>query len=91
MNRQLLDSQGPIPGMTPTQALTVYEVKYGEFGPPTPFNVSSRAKFRVVPPGYYTRTDNETPSGEKKPNMVKMINKYMEESTKRQVEQDEWL
>ncbi|GKC59877.1 hypothetical protein Tco_1087475 [Tanacetum coccineum] len=69
----------------------VDEVKYGEFGRPAPFNVSSRAKFCVVPPGYYTRTDNETPSGEKKPNMVKTINKYMEESTKRQVEQDEWL
>ncbi|GKD97914.1 hypothetical protein Tco_1381811, partial [Tanacetum coccineum] len=165
----LLDSQGPIPGMTPTQALTeiltmtdhsqkwhdgtssrnissssntdglaaviskldklgrdmkklkenvhaiqvgcqicegphidkecplnkevkqVDEVKYGEFGPPAPFNGSSGAKFRVGPPGYYTRTDNQTSSREKKPNLVEMINKYMEDATKRQEEQDEWL
>ncbi|GJW26244.1 reverse transcriptase domain-containing protein [Tanacetum coccineum] len=66
MNRQLLDSQGPIPGMTPAQALTaiqtmadhsqkgshldkecpqnkevksVEEVKYGDFGRPSPFNL----------------------------------------------------
>ncbi|GKB64533.1 cysteine-rich receptor-like protein kinase [Tanacetum coccineum] len=158
MNRQLLDSQGPIPGMTPTQALTeiltmtdhsqkwhdrtssrnissssnteglaaviskldklgcdmkkqkenvhaiqvgcqicegphldkecplnkevkqVNEVKYGEFRPPAPFNGSSGAKFHVGPPGYYTHTDNQTSSGEKKPNLVKTINKYMEDT-----------
>ncbi|GJY00739.1 putative reverse transcriptase domain-containing protein [Tanacetum coccineum] len=56
----------------------VDEVKYGKFGRPVPFNRSSGAKFRVRPSGYYTRTDNQTPSGEKKPNLVKMINKYME-------------
>ncbi|GJY58644.1 hypothetical protein Tco_0458536 [Tanacetum coccineum] len=67
----------------------VDEVKYGEFGCPAPFNGSSGAKFRVGPPGYCTRTDNQTPFGEKKPNLVKMINKYMEEATKRQAEQDE--
>ncbi|GJY09385.1 hypothetical protein Tco_0377570 [Tanacetum coccineum] len=167
--RVLLDSQGPIPGMTPTQALTaiqtmvdhsqkwhdgtssknvssnsdtdglvaviskldnlgrdmkklkenvhaiqvgcqiyegpyldkecplneevkqVDEVKYGEFGRQAPFNGSSGAKFRVGPPGYYTRTDNQTSSREKKPNLVETINKYMEEATKRQAEQDEWL
>ncbi|GJY73952.1 hypothetical protein Tco_0478383, partial [Tanacetum coccineum] len=69
----------------------VDEVKYGEFGRPAPFNRSSGAKFRVGPPGYYTRTDNQTSSGEKKPNLVETINKYMEEATKRQAEQDEWL
>ncbi|GJV84272.1 hypothetical protein Tco_1524170 [Tanacetum coccineum] len=46
------------------------EVKYGEFGRPTPFNGSNRANFYVGPPGYYTRTDNQTPSGEKRPNLV---------------------
>ncbi|GJU40648.1 hypothetical protein Tco_1193605 [Tanacetum coccineum] len=116
-------SKGPIPGMKPTQALTVIlimadhsqkwhdgkssrnvssssdtnrlttvirphldkecplneevkqvdEVKYGEFGLPAPFNGSSGAKFRVGPPGYYTRTDNQTPSGEKNQTWSKQL------------------
>ncbi|GJY21644.1 hypothetical protein Tco_0394210 [Tanacetum coccineum] len=139
MNRQLLDSQGPITGMTPVQALTVIqtmadhsqkwhdgttsrnvgsssssdglaalvskmdnlgrdmkklkeivyaiqvgcqicegphlglrivpteevkqveEVRYGEVGPTTLFNGSNRGKFRVGPPGYYTKTNNCLP------------------------------
>ncbi|GJV13532.1 hypothetical protein Tco_1355073 [Tanacetum coccineum] len=69
----------------------VEEVNYGGFGHPAPFNGSNGTKFRVGSPGYYTRTDNQTPSKEKKPNLVKTINKYMEEDTKRQSEQDEWL
>ncbi|GKA18518.1 hypothetical protein Tco_0698433 [Tanacetum coccineum] len=69
----------------------VEEVKYGEFGHPAPFNESNGAKFRVGPPGYYTHTDNQTPFGEKRPNLVKTINKYMEGAAKRQAEQDEWL
>ncbi|GJZ36540.1 hypothetical protein Tco_0582731 [Tanacetum coccineum] len=69
----------------------VDEVKYGEFGRPVPFNGSSGAKFRVGPPGYYTRINNQTSYREKKPNLVKTINKYMEEATKRQAEQDDWL
>ncbi|GJS94334.1 hypothetical protein Tco_0801302, partial [Tanacetum coccineum] len=69
----------------------VDEVKYSEFGHPTPFNGSIGAKFRVGPPGYYTCTDNQTSYREKKPNLVKMINNYMEEATKRQAEQDKWL
>nr|GEV70009.1 hypothetical protein [Tanacetum cinerariifolium] len=67
------------------------EVNYGEFRCPEPFNRNNGAKFRVGPPGYHTRTDSQTPSGEKRPNLVETINKYMEEATKRQVKQDEWL
>nr|GEY36986.1 hypothetical protein [Tanacetum cinerariifolium] len=145
MNRQLLDSQGPIPRMTPTQAMTtiqtmadhsqkchndilsrslssssntdglaaivrcqickgphidkecplneevkqVKETKYGEFGRPVLFKGNYEAKYRVGPPGYYTRTDNQTPFGEKRPNVIETINKYMEEAAKRQAEQDE--
>ncbi|GKE43027.1 hypothetical protein Tco_1470311 [Tanacetum coccineum] len=162
MNRQLLNSQGPIPEMTPTQALTaiqtmadhsqkwhdrtssrnissnsntdglaviiskldnlgrdmknlkenvhaiqvgcqickgphldkecplneefkqVEDVKYGEFGHPAPFNGSNGTKFHVGPPRYYTRTDKQTPYGEKRPNLVEAINKYMEGAAKRQ-------
>ncbi|GJS54831.1 hypothetical protein Tco_0628193 [Tanacetum coccineum] len=65
--------------------------QYGEYGRPAPFNGSNGAKFRVGPPGYYTRIDNQTPSGEKRPNLVETINKYMEGAAKRQAEQDEWL
>ncbi|GJV23239.1 hypothetical protein Tco_1375934 [Tanacetum coccineum] len=46
----------------------VEEVKYGEFGRPTPFNGSNRAKFHVGPPGYYTRTHNRPPYGSKTTN-----------------------
>ncbi|GKF03429.1 hypothetical protein Tco_0030352, partial [Tanacetum coccineum] len=138
---QWLDSQGPIPGMTPTQVLMaiqtmtdhsqkwhdgtssrnisssnntdgldavirphldkecplneevkqVEEVKYGEFGRPTPFNGSNRAKFRVGPPGYYTRTDNQPPYGEKRPSLEELMNKHQEESTRRSAKMDEWI
>ncbi|GKB33182.1 hypothetical protein Tco_0872583 [Tanacetum coccineum] len=39
--------------------------------------------------GYYTHTDNQTPSEEKRPNLVETINKYKEGAAKRQAEQDE--
>ncbi|GJW24401.1 hypothetical protein Tco_0038212 [Tanacetum coccineum] len=168
MNRQLLDSQGLIPGMTPTQALTaiqtmadhsqkwhdgtssrnissnsntnelvaiisklenlgrdmkklkenVYaiqvgcqicegphldkecslneevkqlgEVKYGEFGRSAPFTRSNEAKFHVGPPGYYTRTDNRPPYGEKRPSLEELMNKHQEESARRSAEMKEW-
>nr|GEZ84449.1 hypothetical protein [Tanacetum cinerariifolium] len=61
----------------------VEEVKYGEFRHLALFNGSNKANFHVVPPGYYTRIDNQTPSGEKRPNLVEKINKYMEGVSKR--------
>ncbi|GKB13807.1 putative reverse transcriptase domain-containing protein [Tanacetum coccineum] len=42
------------------------ETKYGEFSRPTLFNGSNGAKYRVGLPGYYTRTDNRPPYGEKR-------------------------
>ncbi|GJZ49831.1 reverse transcriptase domain-containing protein [Tanacetum coccineum] len=50
-----------------------------------------RMSFQRDPPGYYTPADNQTSSGEKRPNMIETIIKYMEEAAKRQAEQDEWL
>ncbi|GJV15934.1 hypothetical protein Tco_1361257 [Tanacetum coccineum] len=41
---------------------------------------------KECPLGYYTRTDNQTPSGEKRPNLVETISKYMEGAAKRQTE-----
>ncbi|GKD06958.1 putative reverse transcriptase domain-containing protein [Tanacetum coccineum] len=42
---------------------SVEEAKYGEFGRSSPF--SNGAKYRVGPPGYYTRIDNRPPFGER--------------------------
>ncbi|GKA35413.1 hypothetical protein Tco_0721904 [Tanacetum coccineum] len=136
MNHQLLDSQGPIAGMTPAQALTaiqtmadhsqkwhdgsssrnidsssnfegianklenldkecplneevksIEEVKYGEFKRSSPF--SSGAKYRVGPLGYYTCIDNRQPFGEKRPSLEELMNKHLEESTRKRAEMEE--
>ncbi|GKA68810.1 hypothetical protein Tco_0768727 [Tanacetum coccineum] len=125
MNRQLFDSQGPIPGMTPVQALMAIqtmadhsqkwhdgssnrsiegcqtcegahldkdcplneevkgmeEVKYGEFSRPFPNN---RYDGRFNKGGY-----DKPSSEEKRPSLTEVINKYMEEASKRQAKQDE--
>ncbi|GKC98721.1 zinc knuckle CX2CX4HX4C containing protein [Tanacetum coccineum] len=125
--------EGPIPGMTPAQALTaiqtvadhsqnqghdikklkdnmhaiqvgcqtcggahldkecplneevksVEEVKYSEFGRSSPFSIG--AKYRVGPPGYYTRIDNRPSFGEKMPSWEELMNNHLEESTRRRV------
>ncbi|GKB09271.1 reverse transcriptase domain-containing protein [Tanacetum coccineum] len=59
------------------------EVKYGEFSRPFPNNIYDG---RFNKGGY-----DEPSSGEKRPNLTEIINKYMEEASKRQAEQDEWL
>nr|GEV57897.1 hypothetical protein [Tanacetum cinerariifolium] len=64
----------------------VDEVKYGEFRRPTPFNESSRAKFHVGPLGYYTRTDNRPPYGEKRSSLKELMNNHQEESARRSTE-----
>ncbi|GJY56867.1 hypothetical protein Tco_0455982, partial [Tanacetum coccineum] len=64
------------------------EVKYEEFGRPSPFD--NGAKYRVGPPGYYTRIDNQLPFGEKKPSLEELMNKHLEESTRRRAEMEEW-
>ncbi|GKB00503.1 hypothetical protein Tco_0828496 [Tanacetum coccineum] len=52
------------------------EVKYGEFRRSAPFNESNGAKFHVGPLGYYTRTDNRPPYGEKRPSLEELMNKH---------------
>ncbi|GJW97015.1 hypothetical protein Tco_0178823 [Tanacetum coccineum] len=167
MNHQFLDSQGPIPGMTPVQALTaiqtmadhsqkwhdgsssrsidsssnsegiaaifnkldslghdikklkenvhaiqvgcqacegahldkdcplneevksIEEVKYGEFGRSLPF--CNGAKYRVGPPRYYMRIDNRPSFGERRTSLEELMNKHLEESTRRRAEMDEWV
>ncbi|GJZ01055.1 hypothetical protein Tco_0519016 [Tanacetum coccineum] len=48
------------------------KVKYGEFRRSAPFNESNRAKFRVGPLRYYTRTDTRPPYEEKKPGLEEL-------------------
>ncbi|GJV00127.1 putative reverse transcriptase domain-containing protein [Tanacetum coccineum] len=48
-----------------------------------PFNGSNGAKFCVGPPGYYTRTYNRPPYGEKRPSLEELMNKHQEESARR--------
>ncbi|GKD54303.1 reverse transcriptase domain-containing protein [Tanacetum coccineum] len=68
---------------------SVKEAKYGEFGRSSPF--SNGAKYRVGPPGYYTRMDNRPPFGEKRPSLEELMNKHLEESTRRRTEMEEWV
>ncbi|GJZ59255.1 hypothetical protein Tco_0615071 [Tanacetum coccineum] len=60
------------------------EVKYGEFGRPFPNNNKSDSRFNKR--GY-----DHPSSGERRPSLTEIINKYMEEASKRHAEQDEWL
>ncbi|GJV56813.1 hypothetical protein Tco_1457818 [Tanacetum coccineum] len=121
MNRQLLDSQGPIPGITPAQALTTIQTmaddsqKWHDGSSSKNVNNSSNSEgiaaidakleeelistknilltriFNGGVSGYGSQTDDQPSSGERKPSITEIINKYMEETAKRHAEQDEWL
>ncbi|GJQ99738.1 hypothetical protein Tco_0522723 [Tanacetum coccineum] len=56
----------------------VEEVRYGEFKRTTPFNGNNRGKFRVGPPGYYTKTDNRPPYGERRLSLEELLAKHQE-------------
>ncbi|GJQ97011.1 hypothetical protein Tco_1197710 [Tanacetum coccineum] len=43
------------------------------------------------PPGYYTRIDNRPPFGEKRPSLEEIMNKHLEELTRRRAEMEEWV
>ncbi|GJT53420.1 DNA-binding pseudobarrel domain-containing protein [Tanacetum coccineum] len=68
---------------------SIEEAKYGKFERPSPFR--NGAKYRVGPPGYYTRIDNRLPVGEKRPSLEELINKHLEESIRRRTEIEEWI
>ncbi|GJY21735.1 hypothetical protein Tco_0394301 [Tanacetum coccineum] len=70
---------------------SVEEVKYGEFGRPFPNNNGNGARYRIGPPGYYTRVDNRPPFGEKKPSLEELMNKHLEESTRRRAKMEDWM
>ncbi|GKC25821.1 hypothetical protein Tco_1027971 [Tanacetum coccineum] len=54
----------------------VEEVKYGEFGRSFSYNGVNGARYIMGPPGYYTRTKNRPPFGDRKFGLEKTINKY---------------
>ncbi|GKA95918.1 hypothetical protein Tco_0818013, partial [Tanacetum coccineum] len=70
---------------------SVEEVKYCEFGQSFPNNNINGARYRVSPPGYYTRVDNRPPFSEKKPSIEELRNKHLEESTRRRTKMEDWM
>nr|GEX43028.1 hypothetical protein [Tanacetum cinerariifolium] len=46
---------------------------------------------KECPPGYYTRMDNRPPFGEKKPSLKELMNKHIEESTRKRAKMEEWM
>ncbi|GJR38424.1 reverse transcriptase domain-containing protein [Tanacetum coccineum] len=61
----------------------VEEVKYGEFRRTTPFNGYNGGKFHVGPPGYYTKTNNHPPYGERSQSIEELLTKHQEEFARR--------
>ncbi|GJV68376.1 hypothetical protein Tco_1483885 [Tanacetum coccineum] len=62
------------------------EVKYGEFGRPFPNNSRNDGIFNRGIARY-----DQPSSGERRPSLTEIINKYIEEAAKRHAEQEEWL
>ncbi|GKB08814.1 zinc knuckle CX2CX4HX4C containing protein [Tanacetum coccineum] len=69
----------------------VKEVRYEEFRPTTPFNENNRGKFHVGPPGYYTKTDNHPPYGERRQSLEELLAKHQEESARRSTKMEVWI
>ncbi|GKA62905.1 hypothetical protein Tco_0762424 [Tanacetum coccineum] len=59
-----------------------------QFGRPFTNNGGKGARYRVGPPGYYNKVDNHPPFSERKSSLEEIINKYLEESAKKQAERD---
>ncbi|GJU92051.1 hypothetical protein Tco_1304474 [Tanacetum coccineum] len=69
----------------------VEEAKYREFDHPALFNRNNRVKYHVGLSGYYTRTDNRPPYGEKRQSLEELMNTHMEESARRSKKTNEWI
>ncbi|GKA85275.1 putative ribonuclease H-like domain-containing protein [Tanacetum coccineum] len=107
MNRQLLDSQGLIPGITRAQALTAIQTmadhsqKWHDGSSSRSINNNNSNTEGIAAivskldslgsPGYYTRIDNRPPFREKKPSLEELMNKHLEESTRRRTEMEKWM
>ncbi|GJT17443.1 hypothetical protein Tco_0876149 [Tanacetum coccineum] len=69
----------------------VKEVRFREFRRTMPFNGTNGGKFHVGPPGYYTKTDNRPPYGERRQSLKELLAKHQEESAQRSIEMDAWI
>ncbi|GJX10747.1 hypothetical protein Tco_0200606 [Tanacetum coccineum] len=83
----LLDKDCPIN----EEVKQVEEVRYGEFRRTTPFNGNNGGKFHVGPPGYYTKTNNRPPYGERRQSLEELLAKHQEESARRSTEMEVWI
>ncbi|GJZ71410.1 hypothetical protein Tco_0635261 [Tanacetum coccineum] len=86
-----LDSLGRDTKKLKENVKSIEQVKYGEFGRSFPNNNMNDARYRICPSGYYTHVDNQPPFGEKKPSLEKLMNKHLEESTRRRAEMEDWM
>ncbi|GJV19763.1 reverse transcriptase domain-containing protein [Tanacetum coccineum] len=73
------------------ESVHAIQVRHGEFGQTTPFNGNNEGKFRVGPPGYYTKTDNRPPYGERRQSLEELLAKHQEESARRSTEMEVWI
>ncbi|GJZ96276.1 hypothetical protein Tco_0668610 [Tanacetum coccineum] len=89
--RSKMDSLGRDMKKLKENVHAIQEVKYGEFGRSFPYNGRNGARYRVGLPGYYTRMKNRPPFGEKKPSLEDLVNKHIEESTRRRNKNEEWM
>ncbi|GJU05788.1 reverse transcriptase domain-containing protein [Tanacetum coccineum] len=69
----------------------VEEVRYGEFGRTTLFNGSNGGKFRIGPPGYYTKIDNRPPYAERRQSLEESLANHQEESAQRRTKIEVWI
>nr|GEX01880.1 hypothetical protein [Tanacetum cinerariifolium] len=85
-------TNGSLVGITAiTKDKSVKEFKYEDFGRPFLNNNENGARYRVGPPRYYTRMDNQPQYEERKLSLTEMITKCMKELAKKEAEHDEWL
>ncbi|GJV65405.1 hypothetical protein Tco_1476233 [Tanacetum coccineum] len=70
---------------------SIEEVKYEEFGRTFPNNRGNGARYHVGPPGYYIRLDNRPPFVEKKLSLEELMNKHIEESTRKRTKTEDWM
>ncbi|GJT53638.1 phospholipase-like protein [Tanacetum coccineum] len=83
LRRSTKVSQSRIATLAIREVKQVEEVRYGDFRQTTPFNGNNGGKFRVGPPGYYTKIDNCPPYGEKRQSLEELLAKHQEKSARR--------
>ncbi|GKB51677.1 reverse transcriptase domain-containing protein [Tanacetum coccineum] len=78
-------------GLAALEVKQVEDVRYGDFGRTMPFNGNNGGKFRLGPPGYYTKIDNCPSYGEKRQSLEELLAKHQEESARRSTEMEVWI